>query len=759
MRRYFSSINELLLILVLLALAACPARAEVWEEFIHADDPHHFTTFAWPFVIPELINDEDEVITLSVLVILVEFDDFGHQPQYTPGYYRDMIFGDGTGPWSSQSSTFEQIVETASNGRINVVPALETDDRDDGSLNDGIVGWVTAECPLDWGDGSDVCIGHEDGHDHLCDVIGSAACEAGGGTCVPCDSWVFYSIHKGKRRAEVVRRADPFVPFDLYDLRDSAWHVGSSDGDIRSNELAVLQVQALPTPPTCTDCGAQSAGSNPGAIPVECADPNVPATCSHTVTQKIAVMRPNDPPQVLFHEFVHQVYMGQDCYHSGIGETCFPGVNVLDGSLCYPEAWHGQTSLIPENDECGNAVCLHDRMLWGATEDRVARSPIDNCQGTDVTSCRAGDSEDAWFRYTPSVSTDVNIGMSLDCCGTCQGHMTLAVFDACGGNEVDDVTSSPACTDVAGCGAVTQLTVPMTAGTTYWIRVAYVAGNKKELRYELNLEGGSGTCSYDRDEKWRAQDPDDLTVMSGAWHYMPLLSPWEAMHLGFTKPLVVTEDGTYTIYEAETPRTFSQQTAQPEALLIYDPQRADPYEDYYMLENRTIREYMNQANVRSTGLAVWRVTEGPFGTVTDLWTARAVQLIRPKSFVPITEALWDGSDPDYYDLSATSYPRDTDWTDGLPSYIEIYNISAAGPEMTVKIRLPGVFVDAANTGAQTGSQAYPFKTVAAGADAVDTSGRNQTIRIAGGSYPEGGLVIDHPCTLAHWRDESVTIGQ
>ena len=143
--------------------------------------------------------------------------------------------------------------------------------------------------------------------------------------------------------------------------------------------------------------------------------------------------------------------------------------------------------------------------------------------------------------------------------------------------------------------------------------------------------------------------------------------------------------------------------------------------------------------------------EGTFGytlenavAATTLWFADSL-------------SLWNGiNETSGYDLTAMSAPRNTNWTDGSRSYIEITNISPAGPAMTFKVTMPPIFVDQANSGSENGTQNNPFNTVLEGFNAIPESPR--TLRIAGGSYPEK-LVINTPVTLKGWRNGNAIIGK
>jgi M6 family metalloprotease-like protein len=261
------------------------------------------------------------------------------------------------------------------------------------------------------------------------------------------------------------------------------------------------------------------------------------------------------------------------------------------------------------------------------------------------------------------------------------------------------------------------------------------------------------TDGYLCDGTWYPPGPGPYSFMdASAADRIPHVDPWAKIHLGFVKPLVVTHDGTYTLHDAEADRSFSTQATQPEAIIIHDPLRADPYKEYFILENR------NQAMLNDQGLAVWLINEDVPNWPTGLNTRKGVRLIRRSGhFVGAGVSLWDGiNDTDGYDLTATSTPRNTNWTDGTKSYVEIYDISQAGPAMTFKVRMPPIFVDWDNLPSEYGTQDFPFDEVDEAIAAIPETPR--TIRIAGGSYP-GPLVINTPCTLKGWRNGNAIIGQ
>ncbi len=726
--------RAILSLATLLAIAPM-ARAQLWREFSHSDAPHE-VTYDIPITITELLDGTTDVIELPVLVVLLEFSDVTHQPDHTALFYHDFVFGIGSGEWTADHSSVKQIFEANSNGRLLLVPAVETN----GTSNDGIVGWVTAQCPP--GTSGAICVdGTQD--NQSCDPVAPDPCVNGGGHCEACDSWEYYRWKDWKKRAEAIRRADAFVNFASYDTRDRFWR-SDSDGRIRSNELAVVVIHARPN---CQDHHGHPAWGEDACTggtmrPTDPADVPVDGVLAH---QHPGVMPEANTADVLAHELAHESFGMADLY--GIDtDSCNPIVRTAMGSICYPCAQDAQAC----NDACDAAPCLED---MGAFETSWANHGATvNSTGSDLTTCGVDDSNDVWFTYTPAYSDNVVISL---CDNACSFDTTLAVFDGCGGPQLAGACNNDfAC--AADCTQLSQLTLAMTAGTTYQIRVS--GQSAATGTYELGVTGGGGVCDYPRDSKWYPQPAGPFSMMDNQHTYLPHLDAWAKIHLGFVKPLVATEDGTYTLYDAETARSFTQQDAQPEALVIYDPRRPDPFSEYFIVENRNVIGW-NGVNTVDSGLAVWLVHENPFPGDGSMELRRGLQLIRRGTWAADHNALWDGADSDYYDLTMTSVPKNTSWTDGTESYIEIRDISPAGPVMTLQIRLPGVFVDAANQGSENGSQQLPYDTVTEGIEAVDAAGGSQTIRIGGGTYSVGSSVISTPCTLAGWRDGPVIIRQ
>jgi M6 family metalloprotease-like protein len=261
-------------------------------------------------------------------------------------------------------------------------------------------------------------------------------------------------------------------------------------------------------------------------------------------------------------------------------------------------------------------------------------------------------------------------------------------------------------------------------------------------------------------------------------------TPWTKIHAGFVKPQIVTHDGVYAIYDAETKRSFLEQESEPEALIIYDPLSSNPYEKYFILENRN-SAWLNSTDPRigdRRGLAIWLIDERFISDVHSWVSHRVNRLISPCGYSRCAPAdtLWDDSS---YDLTASSTPRNSNWLDpqtarqesDTPSYIEVRDISTTGPAMNVTIRMPPIFVNATWTPAphgSHGSQGYPWMTIGDAIDSIPPDGylghdwHPRTIKVATGDYSEpdlvqgdGKIVIDERVTLMGWGPGSAFLGK
>lgn len=138
-----------------------------------------------------------------------------------------------------------------------------------------------------------------------------------------------------------------------------------------------------------------------------------------------------------------------------------------------------------------------------------------------------------------------------------------------------------------------------------------------------------------------------MTIMKTGWTYMPHMSPWANMHLGFTRPNFLMDDGTNTLHRAETIRSSTEQISQPEAIVISNFSLGDFSKEYFILENRAPVNLIGVGTI-DEGLALWLVHEDPpFPGDGGLVPRRALQLMRPQ--------IWAGG----MDCSGTAASRTT----------------------------------------------------------------------------------------------------
>jgi hypothetical protein len=103
---------------------------------------------------------------------------------------------------------------------------------------------------------------------------------------------------------------------------------------------------------------------------------------------------------------------------------------------------------------CG---CIDDAIMVNVGEEYLGSTVGASCMGK--SSCGYNDKYAVWYSYTPRSDETVTISL----CGSAF-DTTLAVFDSCGGIEL-------ACNDDY-CALQSELTIDLTAGQTYLIRVA-----------------------------------------------------------------------------------------------------------------------------------------------------------------------------------------------------------------------------------------------------------------------------------------------
>jgi M6 family metalloprotease-like protein len=174
---------------------------------------------------------------------------------------------------------------------------------------------------------------------------------------------------------------------------------------------------------------------------------------------------------------------------------------------------------------------------------------------------------------------------------------------------------------------------------------------------------GSGTSNL----------PDDVLFRPNAW---------QAMHLGWVEPTVVTQSGFYDVPLSPAGSSF----------ILYDPDRGT--DDFFIVENRAQTPNTYDQGVGGNGLVVWRLDESvyhPVGGGVGDGEDGFITLIRPDG----PGSTWNPSlDP--FDDQRTV--EGISWRDGTPSNIAIRAISPASDTMRVyfDVRGPGILVDPIN---------------------------------------------------------------
>jgi ELWxxDGT repeat protein len=147
------------------------------------------------------------------------------------------------------------------------------------------------------------------------------------------------------------------------------------------------------------------------------------------------------------------------------------------------------------NDDCEGAIPVSSGSVYTGSNYGAA--------GTDLTSCAYDDFADTWYYFQPSVSGEYTLNASSGDFDT-----TLAVFNACGGNELD-CNDDFLTTD-------SQVVLYMVAGKRYYIRVA---GFDDQMgNFQLSVDAGSCTQLAQSDLNGDCiVDFLDFAIMTSEW--------------------------------------------------------------------------------------------------------------------------------------------------------------------------------------------------------------------------------------------------
>ena len=126
----------------------------------------------------------------------------------------------------------------------------------------------------------------------------------------------------------------------------------------------------------------------------------------------------------------------------------------------------------PIADECVDAIQVTLGQLYTASTNGAT--------GTNFSSCSYNDSIDVWHSFTAELTGDYTISLCDSLFDT-----TLAIYDSCGGTEIEYNDDSEA--GVCSSKLQSQVTVSLLKGTTCLIRIAGYDGQTGE--YTINVMG------------------------------------------------------------------------------------------------------------------------------------------------------------------------------------------------------------------------------------------------------------------------------
>jgi M6 family metalloprotease-like protein len=258
-------------------------------------------------------------------------------------------------------------------------------------------------------------------------------------------------------------------------------------------------------------------------------------------------------------------------------------------------------------------------------------------------------------------------------------------------------------------------------------------------------------------------------LMANSWgwdqsqRYPPLPSAWCRDQLGWVTLLVPSGPGTVTVPAvAVTPQ-------------VWYITRGFPAGEYLLIENRQAVGFDQQ--IPQGGLAIWHIDENAPGNMNEGFPGQSgwpgngnhfrVALLQADGNYDLEQYATTNNRGDAGDLyqnvpsialDETTVPNCDAYQGGAvyPTGIQISNVSPSSASMTFTYR-PGVWVDFAWNGTQTGTFAQPFKTVSGGMSAAGPGG---AVIFKAGSSPATGT-FGTSSTPSYWRPwtGTVTIGQ
>ncbi|MCB9855564.1 MAG: hypothetical protein H6818_07725 [Phycisphaerales bacterium] len=150
-----------------------------------------------------------------------------------------------------------------------------------------------------------------------------------------------------------------------------------------------------------------------------------------------------------------------------------------DGTSCTPNPCPQP----PANDDCAGAIEVFDGTNNGG--NNCLASTVDDAEA----SCQTNSGKDVWFFWTATCTGEATIDTEGSVFTT-SNDTVLSVYDACGGTEL-------ACDDDDGTGLLSTLTLSVTQGVDYYIRVAGFSSNCGDITLNISCTALCGTCPGD----------------------------------------------------------------------------------------------------------------------------------------------------------------------------------------------------------------------------------------------------------------------
>ncbi|MFQ5413393.1 MAG: hypothetical protein ACE5E6_02945 [Phycisphaerae bacterium] len=304
-----------------------------------------------------------------------------------------------------------------------------------------------------------------------------------------------------------------------------------SSGDCNHNGIADAQEIAgcAPGDATCADCNGNLLLDGCEIAWNDCNGNGTPDDCD-IASGAASDCNGNEQPDVC-------ELAGNDCDGNGVIDEC----DVAGGGL--------DCNLNGVLDVCeGNPICFNDACI-----DAVAMCP-GSLDGTTILATDDGSSScfggsDVWFAYTPGFDGDATIAT----CGSALDTV-VSVHAACPGTTANQV----ACNDDATCGFGSVVTFPVTAGTTYMVRVAGFFGDTGSYTLDLTGPACGAPCTLDTDCDDGAPCTTDTCTPAGACMSTTTTLACEGFVLSRNADFS-TDDRTFTKNETMYMRVWSNQ--------------------------------------------------------------------------------------------------------------------------------------------------------------------------------------------------------